>query len=1636
MRRHYMTELTTICPINFAKEFPALPEPLITRDPNLDMIDRLFEDHSLVFLEADSGFGTTIMAAQYCLRHAERSFGLFIKPASRIAYSMDYLRLVLSEQFYFFITGSSLSADVVSPGDFNKYRLQLRKRASQSNPLYFVIDGLHQISKSETKACKEILHELLPFGWDGFRFLIVGSQSDFQKHIPVIQGKPAYALPFVPQESSRFLTEAHLPENEVIEIHQMCRGIPGRLAAVRRLILGGLSLSGILNMDGADELEFVRLEFEPVSRLSQTQKELVALFSYSGRKLTLKESCDILGATDETVHGLLSTCTFLEKNASDIIEFVSEAHRQYAGRTLEKEKSFVLEAQITHLLKNPTSSVAMNFLPTYYQQLDQTLELVRLLNADHFSHLLDETASLGSLKARAELGLQSAISARLANETFSFTLKGNLFSSIASAKGSASEVRALVALGDVNAALDLADRSLIKEERLAFLASYAKECLVSKLRVSPDLLSRITEEASKIDFSNMGDAAVAIATDLLTVDQSLAMSIVETARNSKSRNPKKLSPVSSLSSSAGSGTGDSQESSEGSRISDEVLFSYYSAFADLVSETSAKEALDISSNMEAQKNLEFLAIWLTRNAKTEKASDVAEQALDIMIGLTTYTPRMSDLSAFSSPLPHVTEKERGQKLVSRFDAQRSIIKDTSISKASVELQLRLAHGECLYDKDSAGERIINVYYEIQDIEPLDTRIDCLAEMLKGLTNIENANDIPSIADMGEMCAKELTQLIDTILADTAEHLLIVRNALKSLATFNIEAAKSVASKLNLLVRRDQAYGLIARELCSDVPTEEDVESIVSLYRLINDSTTRSVMIELCLKSICMRKYKLSFDSIKELSSLFELITVPELRSSTYVWLCGIVTHARLHYLLPDIFKQFDASLQSTIAPSQKITCCFHMSWVLASERSDEAKNYFAMARCFQSEIEIVRNDHVQSLAYCCGLATRALAWLSVSSNLDDSILSRFDRLVRLIPPLEIQMELMADLTCRLYLKGNGDLARKIAIDYCQDMISEESSKENPRLHQMIIASFAATFLVHSKELALEQLHTLPCDLRNQPLARAIDCILSRRSWVDPNSPESRARYAITYADALDVCTLIEELKGDSEIYFFTKRLCQAITHKINALNFTAQQKANVATRLSEIYKKSLPDKNNIAHQGYVVICEAAVLTLAEKSTHAEWKSIEQAALCIPNVADRSYVLGELVYLLPGRFSGIQKFCREQSYSLSLSIPSLIDQIGRLLFISDNPAPEAVAQAKTALRTAIGLTFNTINENLARARRREIIDAAAKIDEKFAHELVELIDEDPARKSARREIDDQLNLIQTRKKLINAKSENDRLNEREVASMSGAAWDSLESLLSGRIVSKELNVMGSILKQMSLFPLENAFPVLAWYIENVGVKYASSSHGDSYIRPLVESLLTTTDLATSLIQRVDSSVTRSLEIIEEQSYESGVIGLTNRSSALTMMADWLRSTKGDIVLCDPYFSPKDVDFLSLILANLPETVVTILTSRSHLENENALSEEKFLTSWRGIKDQDPPITRIIAVSHADSLKTPLHDRWLLSEEKGLRLGTSFSSIGTGKLSEISKLDNSQYSSVANSLIKFVNQQPIIDGVKIKYFSFSL
>ena len=168
--------------------------------------------------------------------------------------------------------------------------------------------------------------------------------------------------------------------------------------------------------------------------------------------------------------------------------------------------------------------------------------------------------------------------------------------------------------------------------------------------------------------------------------------------------------------------------------------------------------------------------------------------------------------------------------------------------------------------------------------------------------------------------------------------------------------------------------------------------------------------------------------------------------------------------------------------------------------------------------------------------------------------------------------------------------------------------------------------------------------------------------------------------------------------------------------------------------------------------------------------------------------------------------------------------------------------------------------------------------------------------------------------------------------------------------------------------------------------------------------------------------------------------TNRDDAVRILASWLeKNLSGTVVIHDPYFGPKDLEWLQVIRTAKTECEVTVMTSRRHQPTppEGTDLADVYSMAWRRSFDQSPPKAEIAVIGGEVSKESPIHDRWLISGGSGLRFGTSLNSLGLTKDSEISELTQDDVDQKRAELLQYLTREKLEhNGEKLRLSRFWL
>ena len=181
--------------------------------------------------------------------------------------------------------------------------------------------------------------------------------------------------------------------------------------------------------------------------------------------------------------------------------------------------------------------------------------------------------------------------------------------------------------------------------------------------------------------------------------------------------------------------------------------------------------------------------------------------------------------------------------------------------------------------------------------------------------------------------------------------------------------------------------------------------------------------------------------------------------------------------------------------------------------------------------------------------------------------------------------------------------------------------------------------------------------------------------------------------------------------------------------------------------------------------------------------------------------------------------------------------------------------------------------------------------------------------------------------------------------------------------------------------------------------------------MFDATMSACEIAAAVVSRAAGRTTVSPPIKAVKDQQRIIVGAEQRGRAIDFIEEWLRENGKDYLkICDPYFGPKDLDILRIVIASGKHLRVTIVTSLKQQQQEKVEwpGDEFYLRYWhKHFSDQPPPTTEVVIVG-GRSGELPVHDRWWLTNGAGLRLGNSFGGIGKSRDSEISILTDSEKS----------------------------
>ncbi|CAE6901737.1 hypothetical protein R69749_08187 [Paraburkholderia domus] len=638
-----------------------------------------------------------------------------------------------------------------------------------------------------------------------------------------------------------------------------------------------------------------------------------------------------------------------------------------------------------------------------------------------------------------------------------------------------------------------------------------------------------------------------------------------------------------------------------------------------------------------------------------------------------------------------------------------------------------------------------------------------------------------------------------------------------------------------------------------------------------------------------------------------------------------------------------------------------------------------------------------------GLAGRVFARYAAECPQDfDAALGRLSNIVAMIPALDEQAQVWSEIGVQLFFWPQRDLSQRVVERKIEPLLASNFDS-NVVLQQSILFHVAPLLYLVSADAANARIERhLPAEKRDEIRDLIAGTILRKMLPSNFYQERRRTEFDLSYAGALAVLAQIKLMSEDSFIYSNVARLCNCLGAKRNRSSIRRNQVADILVDLKKVVEEKLPDQDNIRHEGFLIASLAEILRCqiyeTKQRDNNQWLDLLNRAKGITNGADRVIVIS----MVASCASGSGPFADGHWFEIIKrdiqSIPSDRDRIERYQWVAEIIEPFDKAKCRMLLKEAMQASNHFTDDGLMDKRQR-MLDLAHNIDPALVDEMIAILDDDEASDGTKSLLKEHHRLLDARKE---AATDVSRLclQDHDLPDLIEIAIRNVSAMNAGRQIAQQPKVFMDLASKSKHFPFPLSYPVWLWIIESA-LKKSTQRMAQKSLPQLFDNICNAAEVAVSLLVRSGGGLRSSLLDTAES-----IVGPGGREQLFVRLRDWLVSHKDDqIFISDPYFGPDDLDVIKTVAEVSPEKRIVVLTSKEevHRLTKGSSPEEVFREAWDEMCDGCPPQTDVFVIGYGSEGKHPIHDRWIVSESGGLRLGTSANSIGGMRLSEISEMN---------------------------------
>ncbi|MBL0939678.1 MAG: ATP-binding protein [Gemmatimonadaceae bacterium] len=1581
---------------------------MIVRPHIVEQLKRSLSPGSLCVIKGEIGVGKSTFCKEL-LSSIESAIFVEVSPDTIYGYDQDHFAEKLGRE-YSRVSGMpyTLEDEATPITSLPRHLRAVIRSLKKDQLLHVIVDGIADIAESSTTAARQLL-QLIPSGEKSVCAVLAGGATAIPFGNNAQSRVEVFTLPALSQqEAANLIADSGVHSDFLDTIQRIGQGNPGKLSSLCRLVLGASSSTASVP-SGNSLAELYRTELDAVQSLDQSIRLALAILASDATfsdLAALKKVANLHSEFEATLQGL-SFLTISHEKAAYINQSIRIAAQHYFGELREE----ALRAITRYYEEHPDADVALGRLAKLLQQQGESEKIIVHLSNDQISAAVQRAASTTVLLDATLVGVDAARSLGREFDTCRLAIASTALRSAVTDASVLKRARALAWLDRVDEALILARSIPILELRIevfcAVLAAIAERADV----VDEALVAELDRDIGILKPGAFGDRAGELGAQLLRVSASSAIEMIRRSVGEDQTGTRldltfvRLAIAGARKPGAGAGSLELAANN----VQDPTLRTLLASSANALEGASALAVIEHTRTLDrTDERMFLLESWMRSNSSRSGAMQVLRHALDEGKKSGGYNVNALSLYALAEALLFEKSRQSVSTFINEIDQLKPAAKANSPATDLVALECRLARAEVHSgDADAAYKRIASVADSVQRQSSLVDQLAGLSLVVSTLASSDEIRFFDKDLDLESYCVLQIEALSRSLLEDTADHYEVFGPACRVLARRRPDLARKLAGSLNLSFRRNACLRDIVRNHTRMPIASWSLEELRAALTEIEDVVYRDSAVEVTLAAVSGQALNHCSD---ELLSLLEFAatssSAPHIRSKAYAQL------ACLDFPLKEEFRKLsiarcNEALAQIASPSDRCSAIYSIVPILARFSKSDADVAFGVA-------DSLRRQHpVEDVEEDSGILSLELAIRCLQATADEypsRMVNEVCQQVHLVASSPARARLWSLLSGAVRKAGYPQEALSLATSYLIPLLSTESRADLLSHYETLV--HAAPSLWREARSTLQiHLDTLPDSLHTRIVSRLADYVAWPVFDGDPIDPIVRGTPRLEYTQVCDLLLLAALSRDDAMTANISRRIFSASQRAKASL--TRTQLTYIGAELCRLALRFPVENGGIQHEGWRIVIESLGRKIKGEANDAYKREILERARKLPNRADIPFVLTHIAVDVSSAkerdvlIDEIMDRCSKLTFAG--------DAIDRFLYLAESLAAESSPSTKRVYgRLATFVKESTIAEDERREHR--IVQSAYAFDQELGAQVASVLDSDLSKRTSRDEGD-----------FRSAKS---KYNARDAGFAQALAADDVEQIceallgsLSGSRISfarSELRV--ELLRHAASLPTRDAYWTMSFVIESAVAESKATRGALHTAATMFDACLRGARVSESLRRRVGNrgKTMQDPEVTSAGEVSNLVVSAVHEiAKAEAKLFAWLQSVGSEpIIIVDPFFKPDDLGYVVKARQNCPDAPIRILTGLQQgysFENASAF-KEALMVQWRRFS-AEPAQDIIVAVYMTEaSRKCPFHDRWWLSTNSGMRLGTSSSGIGN-RIAEISELADNELRNLQDNCLPY-------------------